>query len=84
MVIPLDRDRLENFQKIQRLDTLNLEDVNKVWYSKVNNEVEFFTAPGLHPEHQERGLKLATKYIIEKYAMGIDDDIESQQNKSSE
>lgn len=82
-IIPLDQEKLENFRKIQRLDTLDLDDVNKIWYSKVNNEVEFFTGPGLHPEHYERGLKLATKYIIEKYAMGVIQEEETE-NKSPE
>lgn len=69
-VIPMDKSKLENFRKITRLDTLTLKDVNKIWYSKVNNEVEFFTSSGIHPEHSERGLKLATSYIIQKYAIG--------------
>jgi len=82
-VISLDQDKLKNFKKITRLDTLGLKDVNKIWYSKVNNEVEFFTDSGIHPEHQERGLKLATQYIIEKYAMGIDDE-KDENNKKEE
>lgn len=69
-VIALDQDKLDNFKKITRYDTLGIKDVNKIWYSKVNNEVEFFTEAGKHPEHAERGLKLATEYIIRKYAMG--------------
>ncbi len=71
-VIALDEDKLKNFRKITRYDTLGLKDVNRIWYSKVNNEVEFFTDAGLHPEHSERGLKLASEHIIRKYAMGED------------
>lgn len=73
-VIALDEDRLKNFRKITRYDTLGLKDVNRIWYSKVNNEIEFFTTAGLHPEHSERGLKLASEYIIRKYAMGEEPD----------
>ncbi|WP_313189087.1 hypothetical protein [Sphingobacterium sp.] len=73
-VIALDEERLKNFRKITRYDTLGLKDVNRIWYSKVNNEIEFFTTAGLHPEHSERGLKLASEYIIRKYAMGEEPD----------
>jgi len=43
-------------------------DKNKVWYSKIDSEVEFFTKPGFHPLHKDKPLKPATSYIIEKYS----------------
>ncbi|MEJ5090425.1 hypothetical protein [Sphingobacterium faecium] len=49
MVIARDQNRLENFQKINSKDTSSMEDVGKIWYSKIANEVEFFTSPGNHP-----------------------------------
>ncbi|MBD1434930.1 hypothetical protein H8B06_19065 [Sphingobacterium sp. DN00404] len=67
-IIGLDKNKLAHFQKITRPDTLNDEDIGKVWYSKINNEVEFFTYPGHHPIKQERSLKAVTKHIIERYA----------------
>ena len=79
-IIALDEAKLKNFRKITRYDTLGLKDVNRIWYSKVNNEIEFFTAAGLHPEHSERGLKLASEYIIRKYAMFE----ETENNKNEE
>jgi len=67
-IIGLDKNKLLHFQKIMRTDTLNHEDVGKVWYSKINNEVEFFTHPGHHPVEYGRSLKAATEHIIDKYA----------------
>ncbi|PRD56830.1 hypothetical protein [Sphingobacterium gobiense] len=67
-VIGLDKNKLIHFQKITRPDTLNREHVGKVWYSKINNEVEFFTYPGHHPIEYGRSLKAATEHIIDRYA----------------
>lgn len=67
-IVALDADKLKYFEKINRPDTLTAADVNRVWYSKINNQVEFFTGPGMHPVHDHRSLKAATKHIIESYA----------------
>ncbi len=67
-IIGLDKNKLAHFQKITRPDTLNYEDIGKVWYSKINNEVEFFTYPGHHPIQHGRSLKAVTKHIMERYA----------------
>lgn len=67
-IIGLDKNKLAYFQKITRPDTLNYEDIGKVWYSKINNEVEFFTYPGHHPIQHGRSLKAVTKHIMERYA----------------
>lgn len=67
-VIGLDKNKLAFFRKIKQPDTLGLKDVGHVWYSKIDNEVEFFTQPGLHPIKVDRSLKIATEHIITKYA----------------
>ncbi len=61
--------RLENFKKITPIDTITTFFTNGkvlVWYDKSNKELEFFTAPGLHPINGKT-LKPVTPYIIEKY-----------------
>lgn len=63
----LDPTDLVHFKKITQTDTLQEKHVNKVWYSKINNEVEFFTSAGRHPLHKERVLKPASWYMIKKY-----------------
>lgn len=34
---------------LENKDTLSMEDIGKIWYSKIGNEVEFFTSSGNHP-----------------------------------
>lgn len=72
--IARDNHLLENFRKITNTDTLTLDHVNRVWYSKIDNVVEFFTAPGMHPVRPDRSLKAATAYIITEYAIQRRDD----------
>ena len=68
-IVAINPHELEHFRKITRPDTLTAELANKVWYSKIDNNVEFFTAPAAHhPVHPGRPIKPATAYIIEKYA----------------
>lgn len=77
-VVGLDKVKLEHFRKITRPDTLGLKDMGNIWYSKIDNEIEFFTAPGYHPIQPRRSLKATTKYIFETYA---GQKIENNQNK---
>ncbi|MDQ1856907.1 hypothetical protein [Chryseobacterium sp. WLY505] len=67
-VIPKDIIRIKYFKRITRKDTLTVENaLGKIWYSKVNGEVEFFTMDGVDPENKKE-LKPATAYIIRKYS----------------
>ncbi|WP_315053197.1 hypothetical protein [Chryseobacterium indoltheticum] len=71
--IPFDFERMEYFKRIERKDTLTVENAfGKVWYSKYNGEVDFFTSDGVDPNNG-RELRKATEYIIDKYA-GIQED----------
>ncbi|SKC08184.1 hypothetical protein SAMN05660841_04104 [Sphingobacterium nematocida] len=66
--IALNYEKLNSFKKIMRPDTLSVKHVNRVWYSKIDHDVEFFTSSGFHPEHPTRSLKAATEHILTKYA----------------
>ncbi|MGV0941309.1 hypothetical protein [Empedobacter sp. ULE_I140] len=56
-------------KKITKPDTLNFKNaLDKVWYTKKNGEVEFFTNYGLHSENGKT-LKPVTKYILTKYVL---------------
>lgn len=66
-VIGLDEDKLKHFRKITKPDTLGIKDIGNVWYSKIDNEVEFFTGPGHHPVQQHKSLKAVTKHIWDTY-----------------
>jgi len=66
-VIAIDEELLTSFRKINRVDTLTVNNaLGKVWYDKSNNHVEFFTNFGIHPENGKT-LKPVSKHIIEKY-----------------
>jgi hypothetical protein len=60
--------RLENFKKIEPTETTTFfkNGKAKVWYDKTNNELGFFTTPGIHPTNGKT-LKPVTYYIVEKY-----------------
>jgi len=70
--VALDPDKVEKFKKIMKPDTLTRYAIGRLWYSKINNEVEFFTAPGHHPKHIERTLKPVTYTIIKNYVNPVD------------
>lgn len=67
-IIALNEDQVQFLRKINRKDTLTIENAKgKVWYDKNNNIVQFFTYHGLNPENGKT-LKPVTDYILNKYA----------------
>jgi hypothetical protein len=70
-VVALDTFKLKHFKKITKPDTLSENSIHKMWYSKIDKEIEFFTTEGMHPEHTEKALKPVSKYIFNKYVKGI-------------
>lgn len=62
------RHLYSNFRKTEVSDTTTFfrNGQPQVWYDKSNNELEFFTAPGIHPENGKT-LKPITRYMIDKY-----------------
>lgn len=63
-LIAIDPKKVANFKKITRPDTIN--SVKGIWYSKYQNEVEFFTADGINPENG-KDLNPLTDHILYKY-----------------
>ena len=67
-VIPANEVLVNYFEKITKPDTLTVRNaIGKVWYSKHQNKVEFFTMDGKNPENGKE-LHPATEHMIEKYA----------------
>ncbi|HCN50492.1 MAG TPA: hypothetical protein DIT10_15610 [Chryseobacterium sp.] len=78
-IVAMNSHKLKHFRRIMRKDTLT--DVNalgKVWYSKYNNEVEFFTDDGVDPDNGKE-LRKATSLIIYKYAGKQKDSVEVEE-----
>lgn len=69
MVIALDTMRLKNFRKITKWDTITYQAIGKVWYSKINGKLEYYTLAGEHPVVFDRQLKPITVHIIDKYIL---------------
>jgi hypothetical protein len=67
LVVALDTARLAHFQKIMAPDTITQKSIRNVWYFKSDNQLEYFTANGVHPVHVERKLKPLTMHMFEKY-----------------
>jgi hypothetical protein len=67
-LIPADTVRLKYFKKITRPDTLTVDNgLGSSWYTKCNNEVEFFTMDGVNPNNG-KSLKDASAHMLMKYA----------------
>ncbi len=64
LVIAADDNMLRNFKKITREDTITAAALGHVWYSKIDNLVEYFTADGYHPVQIQYHLKPLTLYMI--------------------
>ncbi|KFC22478.1 hypothetical protein IO90_05965 [Chryseobacterium sp. FH1] len=63
-LIAIDPKKIANFKKITKPDTIS--SVRGIWYSKYQNEVEFFTADGINPENG-KSLNPLTERILDKY-----------------
>ena len=63
-LIAIDPKKIANFKKITKPDTIS--SVRGIWYSKYQNEVEFFTADGINPENG-KSLNPLTDHILYKY-----------------
>ncbi|HCA05573.1 hypothetical protein [Chryseobacterium sp.] len=75
----MNEHQFQHFKKVMRKDTLT--DVNalgRTWYSKYNNEVEFFTDDGIDPDNG-RELRKSTSLIIYKYAGKQKDSIDTEE-----
>ena len=66
-IIALDTAKAAHLQKITQPDTLTQSSVGKVWYTKIDGEIEFYTTDGFHPVYSDVRLKPITVYILNKY-----------------
>ena len=78
-VIAANVNELGHFRKITRKDTMTVENsLGKVWCSKWNNEVDFFTMDGINPDNGKE-LKLASEHMISKYSGNQIDSLELEE-----
>lgn len=67
LIIPLDPDKMKNFQKISLEDTITSKSIGVVHYIKINGGIEYYTAGGIHPVEVTRNLHPLSPYMFEKY-----------------
>lgn len=78
-IVAMNVHKLLHFKKIMRKDTLtDVNSLGKTWYSKYNNEVEFFTDDGIDPDNG-RELRKTSSLIIYKYAGKHKDSLEFEE-----
>jgi hypothetical protein len=67
-VVPMNQYNFRNLKKVMRPDTLTVDNaLEKFWYDKNNNEVDFFTSFGINPE-SGKALKDVTEHILKTHA----------------
>ncbi len=67
LVIALDTFRLKHFKKINDPDTITQNSIGRVWYIKIDNQIEYFTSDGDYPPEPNRKLKPITLYMIKAH-----------------
>ncbi|SDE83287.1 hypothetical protein [Epilithonimonas hungarica] len=68
-LIAIDAKLIANFKKITQPDTIR--SIKGIWYSKYQNEVEFFTADGKNPDNNTE-LHQLTDHMLNKYILPKD------------
>lgn len=69
-IIALDTFRLSTFRRIENLKNINVHDIGKVHYSKVNGHLDFYTTGGENPNDHRKRLLPMSALIYEKYVLG--------------
>jgi hypothetical protein len=66
---PLKPDKLKEFRRITREDTITEKSIRKVYYLKLNGNIEYYTASGNHPIDPTRKLRPLSEYMYKKYLL---------------
>ncbi|WP_316838598.1 hypothetical protein [Pedobacter gandavensis] len=70
IILDMDPHKYAHLKRITKPSQIRISDVGKVHYSKMNNEVLFYTTGGENPVDTARRLLPMTPYIYWKYAAG--------------
>lgn len=66
LFLPLEKEKINNFRRITRKDTITDWSIGRIYYIKDNNKIMYYTEPGNFPEDINRTLKRLSRYIFEK------------------
>lgn len=68
-IIAQDTLRLNRLKKITNISSITRNDIRKIYYSKIDNKVEFYTAGGENPEDARKRLLPMTERMFKKYVL---------------
>jgi hypothetical protein len=63
-LVPLDQAKLRGFRRIKRVDTLTRYSVDRLWYVRVEDSLEIYSAGGTHPLYPDKRLQAVTDYVV--------------------
>ena len=66
-IVPLDTFQLAHQKKISNWSQITRNSIGIVHYSKIDNQLQFYTTGGTNPEDTSRRLLPLTEYMYEKY-----------------
>jgi hypothetical protein len=64
LIIPLNEEKMNNFKKITKPDTITERSIGMIYYLKNEGKIEYFTMSGNHPVHINRSLKVLSAYMF--------------------
>ena len=67
LLVPLDQEKIKNFRKIMRKDTITEWSIGKLYYIKNNNDIECYTEGGNYPLDLTRTLKVLSQHMFDTY-----------------
>jgi hypothetical protein len=65
--LPLDLEKMKNFRRIMRVDTITEKSIGNIYYIKNKGAIEYYTAGGNHPVEVTRSLHKLSAYMFEHY-----------------
>lgn len=68
-IVALDEERMNNFKKITREDTINEKSIGLVYYLITDGKMEYFTAAGNHPIYTWRYVRKLTRNMYESHTL---------------
>ncbi|KYP14140.1 hypothetical protein [Flavihumibacter sp. CACIAM 22H1] len=67
LVLPMDSEKMKNFKRITREDTITEKSIGNIYYIRLNGGREYYTAAGNHPVYVTRPLQVFSRYIYETH-----------------
>jgi hypothetical protein len=64
---PLDVEKMRNFKRITREDTITEKSIGKIYYIRIDGRIEYYTMGGHHPVDVTRTLQVLSSYMFFKH-----------------